>query len=154
MTDVLKKLGKEEFGYLNDEIGSQYYRIDLGYYYYPYKRNNKLNKYEWDADVVIEHENDTKDWYDEFVKLVHINCGLKVIITYYKFGDKENDSPKGKHEKEIKKLYANRKYKNDKDEWLFIFGPYESSNQDFVAYKFSGDKFCKLKDKKILSRLK
>lgn len=42
----------------------------------------ELNRHFWDLKIVVEHENSKRDWMDEVIKLVHIRCPLKVIITY------------------------------------------------------------------------
>ena len=33
--------------------------------------------------VAVEHENDQYDWTDELVKLLYINCPLRIVIGYY-----------------------------------------------------------------------
>ena len=36
------------------------------------------------------HENNKKDWYDELIKLMHIRCPLKVIISYADHETRDN----------------------------------------------------------------
>ena len=43
----------------------------------------KLKNHFWDLGVAVEHENDQTDWTDELVKLLYINCPLRVVIGYY-----------------------------------------------------------------------
>ena len=43
----------------------------------------KLKKHFWHLGVAIEHENDQSDWTDELVKLLYINCPLRIVIGYY-----------------------------------------------------------------------
>ena len=45
--------------------------------------NNALNTHFWHLGVAVEHENDHKDWTYELVKLLYINCPLRVVIGYY-----------------------------------------------------------------------
>lgn len=43
----------------------------------------KLKKHFWHLGVAVEHENDQTDWTDELVKLLYINCPLRIVIGYY-----------------------------------------------------------------------
>lgn len=42
----------------------------------------KMKPHLWDLMIAVEHENDTHDWSDEVIKLLHIRCPLKVVIGY------------------------------------------------------------------------
>ncbi|MBK7886856.1 MAG: hypothetical protein IPJ86_05975 [Bacteroidetes bacterium] len=87
----------------------------------------------WDLDIAIEHENKLYLWEDELTKLLHINCGLRVLIAYY---DNKNDKDLQKIRTMIVDSIAKRKYYTDDQNWLLIFGPYFLNNDgDFVAYK-------------------
>ena len=71
----------ESMGYSSQ---NEYLRIDaIGYT----KKENLesragLNVHLWDLQIAVEHENDSKDWLDEVVKLSHICCPLRVVIGY------------------------------------------------------------------------
>ena len=67
----------------------EYFRIDTvgwnGRYQTLDERTAKkigLNRHLWDLMVAVEHENDKADWLDELIKLIHIRCPLKVVISY------------------------------------------------------------------------
>lgn len=49
-----------------------------------------MNPHLWDLHIAVEHENDKKDWYDELIKLMHIRCPLKVIISYADHETRDN----------------------------------------------------------------
>ena len=42
-----------------------------------------LNEHFWSLDIAIEHENDQFDWTDELIKLLYVNCPLRIVIGYY-----------------------------------------------------------------------
>ena len=41
-----------------------------------------LSAHLWDLEVAVEHENSRRDWTDEVIKLIHVKCPLKVVISY------------------------------------------------------------------------
>lgn len=41
-----------------------------------------LSAHLWDLKIAVEHENSRKDWTDEVIKLIHVKCPLKVVISY------------------------------------------------------------------------
>lgn len=41
-----------------------------------------LSKYLWDLEIAVEHENDSRAWMDEVIKLAHVCCSLRVVIGY------------------------------------------------------------------------
>lgn len=144
MMEFLEELGSA-LGFTDEgEISREYYRIDLGYY--------KVSEpHIWDFEVAIEHENSPSKWLEEFMKLIHINCGLKVIITYHDYGNRRT-SLKEKLD-EVKELYSDRRYRQGDDNWLFIFGPRAiSRDRDFVAYKFYRESFEELSIHRIMRR--
>ncbi len=81
MPMLTNSVGKELGFNPQNEIQEQFYRIDVIYYrvhdnpqvafFIP-----KGAEWNWDLEVAIEHENDSKDWHFELSKLCHINCGL------------------------------------------------------------------------------
>ena len=42
----------------------------------------KLSAHLWDLELAVEHENSKQDWTDEVIKLIHVKCPLKVVISY------------------------------------------------------------------------
>lgn len=79
-------------GQINEIIRSQkyteqneYYRIDaIGYtnLWHELPESKLLDAHLWDLEVAVEHENSSKDWLDEVIKLAHICCPLRVVIGY------------------------------------------------------------------------
>lgn len=143
------------------ECSTEYLRTDMGFYDISKRTegiNSKYDGFEWDFDIAIEHENDETAWLDEFVKLVHINCGLKVLISYHHYST-NNGIPKEPDEilEVAEKIYNSRKYKNLNDNWIIILGPCFNdmiNGKDFVAYKSTIEngeiKFSRLENKSII----
>ena len=70
-------------------VQHEYFRIDTTGWVGRYEeldeeraRKLGLNRHLWDLKVAVEHENDKMDWLDELVKLIHIRCPLKIVISY------------------------------------------------------------------------
>lgn len=69
---------------------NEYFRIDAVGWVSRYKEMEEDAKREglhlkahlWDLKVAVEHENSKSDWSDEMMKLLHIKCPLKVVISY------------------------------------------------------------------------
>ena len=49
-----------------------------------------LSKYLWDLEIAVEHENDSRAWMDEVIKLAHVCCSLRVVIGYLPHGERYN----------------------------------------------------------------
>ena len=92
---LIEKILKEH-GYA-EEHQREYYRIDvIGWYDRKQDlkkivkpENYPLKEHFWELGVAIEHENDMLDWTDELVKLLYINCPLRIVIGYYPENAKE-----------------------------------------------------------------
>ena len=105
----------------------------------------RLKKHLWSLDVAIEHENDQSDWTDELIKLLYINCPLRVVIGYISADVFSDDS----------KMEAILKYASDsirlaegetnliigKQEYLLIFGKNSGQISDFSANIYSAYKY-------------
>jgi len=136
-------------------IHPEYYRIDMGYYSLG---SAVHNYYDWDFEVAIEHENNGKSWnywFDEFVKLAHINCGLRVIITYlgpYQFNRFKNNFS------QLINLLQSRKYCKNALEWLIVIGPNwivegkSKVRRDFIAYTLENRQLNELTSFSILQQ--
>lgn len=103
----------------------EYYRIDLTAWTqlknedYFLLKDKDFEKYLWDLEVAVEHENNDKSWMDEVVKLMHVNCPLRVVIGYLPVKEDKNIYISALNS-EIKKIKA---YKDmDKGEFLLIIG--------------------------------
>lgn len=73
---------------------------------------------EWAMEIAIEIENNFDSIRNEIMKLMIINSGLKVVITYIKKVEQIEDLII-----DFQKVYKSRKYHTENDNWLFIFGP-------------------------------
>ena len=68
----------------------EYFRIDTVGWVTRYQEmqkaaqdaNLKLSAHLWDLEIAVEHENSKQDWTDEVIKLIHVKCPLKVVISY------------------------------------------------------------------------
>jgi hypothetical protein len=141
MMKSLRRLGSDLGFDTPRGIGSEFYNIDMSYYRITapvQTQSGKVLDYNWDLEVAIEHENDTETWFYEFVKLVHICCGLKVIITYHNYSNYR--FPLEEKFTVLTSLYAMRSYKQTRDKWLLIFGPTFNclGDYDYVGYRFTG----------------
>jgi hypothetical protein len=97
---------------------------------------------EWALEVAIEIENEAY-WYQELCKLLLVNAGLKVLITYEDYPVTTNHQTLV----DFARYYRSRKYHSSKSGWLFIFGPrLIAPNQDFVAFTFDGEKINDITD--------
>lgn len=70
-------------------VQHEYFRIDSVGWEGKYKtlsleesRSVGLNRHLWNLKAAVEHENNKADWLDELIKLMHIRCPLKVVISY------------------------------------------------------------------------
>ena len=117
------------------------------------ENNPGLNEFNWNLEIAIEFENDPNDWMDEVIKLSHIKCGLKVVIGYTYYEDRET--------KDSNKLNFVAKHMNtlkygkigENENFMIILGncgkeskEYESIKEDidFRPYIFNGKVFEKL----------
>ena len=78
---------------------------------------------EWALEIAIEIENDSYSWQNECAKLLLLNCGLKVLITYE--GADNLPELDGRLQKFLQ-IYESRKYGRSEDQWLFVFLPWDS----------------------------
>lgn len=93
-------------------------------------RNKKtnLNLYRWDLEIAVEHENNDADWINELVKLLHIRCPLKVVISYNRYDqrDKGEQSDSNKLECAARCMKDIKCFKDSvdaaKEEYLIILG--------------------------------
>ena len=67
----------------------EYLRIDSIGYKHRYTeiseeeaREVGLNRHFGELAIAVEHENSKHDWMDEVIKLLHVRCPLKVVISY------------------------------------------------------------------------
>lgn len=77
---------------------NEYYRIDvIGWNYVENEelkeeyKNIGLKMHSWKLEFAFEHENCFQDWNDEVIKLLYINCPLRVVVGY-------NDADKRDHD--------------------------------------------------------
>lgn len=82
--EVLKELG---FRLFNGNPINESYQIGVDYFGFEQKSYDISTwhyngHHDWIFTSIIEHENDGKDWLDEYQKLLRTNCPKKILITY------------------------------------------------------------------------
>lgn len=75
----------------------------------------------WALEIAFEYENDSETWEKECHKLLLLNCGLKVLISYY---DGEGSEVRKRLQRFLK-IYESRKYCRSNEQWLFLFLPWD-----------------------------
>jgi hypothetical protein len=108
-----------------------YPHIDVGYY-----SNCSEEWGKWSFEVVIEHENKGHPhWLEECSKLMRLNAGLKVLVSYRS----EPDDDLRKELDAFPSIYQSRKYHQENDTYLFIFIPLDNfeETEKFSVYQFS-----------------
>jgi len=106
--------------------------IDVGYY----SEHTSKEWANWSFEVAIEHENQTyPNWCDECSKLIGINAGLKVLISYYS----ETFEELFKEIEEFPLVYQSRKFHQTGDNYLFVFIPLACFNETgkYSIFEFS-----------------
>jgi len=114
-----------------------------------------VNERCWDLDVAVEYENDPADWTDEVIKLCHIKCGLKVVIGYANYNDRESKDGKSDDDKLrlVAKCMRMLEYGQlgAEEEFLIILGncgkkSYDNIDEDirFIPYEYKNGSFQKL----------
>lgn len=156
-TTAMFSILENMLGKMGIKCCKEYYNIDLmGYHSI---NNDKIredlnrinmNYFCWNPEIVIEHENDSGDWYDEFIKLLYIRCPLKVIICY-------NDNRKLDEEK-IEMAIRLAKCCGDfysccvkEEEILIVIGNtskqyYEIGDLEYAGYIPMNDRIVKITD--------
>lgn len=96
--EILLKILKKEN--LDVFISHEYYRVDVlaGYNYknrLPELKGKAdsvgMNFYAWEPMIAFEHENKKADWYDEVIKLLFLDCPLRVVVGYNDSKNRESD---------------------------------------------------------------
>ena len=129
---------------------NEYYRIDaMGYcnHWRELSKNNLLSPHLWDLEIAVEHENSSKDWLDEVIKLAHICCPLRVVIGYVPLeqrtcGDAERLAYVSSA---LKLLKCRENLKNG--EFMVILGNSNTKNQEehffnYKAYILNAETLC------------
>ena len=128
---------------------NEYFRIDaLGWetHYQSIKQKANaagLNAHLWNLKIVVEHENNKKDWTDELMKLLQVRCPLKVIIGYNHY-DERDQKEKEKIEIASKMVVAADAYEGiarDREEILLILGngcSAISGESDYTSFDYRG----------------
>ena len=163
---IINEIDKMIQNDFNLKCNKEYYKIDVvgwtqgkndeaNQYLKEKAESSNLSFYYWDLNVVIEHENNKKEWLDELVKLYYIKCPLKIIITYNYCDNRDQNSKfsdEGKVNIAKDILLQLNKNKNLDEEYLIIFGNAEGfnsmtneySNFDYRGYVIKENNFEKL----------
>ena len=100
----------------------------------------KLSAHLWDLEIAVEHENSKQDWTDEVIKLIHVKCPLKVVISYNYCDERDTTEWKklnfiANWMQEVKVLA-----KGSDEEYLLIFGNCFNSKTkaDYDTFDYRG----------------
>lgn len=151
--DVVRETcGTWRFGLVPGSYTLEDFRIDFCCFSFsPLERC--AERQNWDLEVAVEHENNSREWLHEWVKLAHLNCGLRVLISY---ADAPRDlSPSSEVLDRAARLAQARRYAPRGGSWLLILGPTLNAlerGEDFVAFAFDGSTFRLLGDHEVFRR--
>lgn len=166
MTEIISGIIKEFDKTLT--VQPEYLRIDI-----PARKKNNGNgneksfckvepnfeKYDWNLEIAVEHENNYRLWMDEVIKLAHINCPLRVVIGYVHVEKNGNNISRDKTQKKQLEILAqvadllennivawnniNPNYPND---FLIILGDGNVRRKDdrcyYTPYMYNRNKKC------------
>jgi len=129
---LLIDLGRENNYHIETEA---FPHIDIGYY----SEYTSKEWAKWSFEIAIEHENSAyPSWCNECSKLMGINAGLKVLISYYsetfeKLSEELNEFPP---------IYQSRKFHQLEDNYLFVFIPLECFDETdkYSVFEYSNNK--------------
>ena len=121
----------------------------------PKAKDYKLKKHFWYLGVAVEHENDQTDWTDELVKLLYINCPLRVVIGYYPEElSKENLNEITRYAAIlIDSANANQALVTEKQQYLLILGknhsnPDNLNKNSYTPYIYKNGIFIDLREER------
>ena len=63
----------------------------------------RFEKYAWNFEIAVEHENDKNLWMDEVIKLAYVFCDLRVVIGYFPYVKERKEEMQQKYLDEISK---------------------------------------------------
>jgi hypothetical protein len=133
-------------------ISREFFRIDLAFFSPSVvPEAPRFHKWDsWNLDVAIELENNSESWFEEWIKLAHLRCGLKVLMAFH---DARPTKPSIAEKLEwARQIYQGTSHCGDSDSWLLVFGPSLGQEGDgsFSAYSFDGTAFRELEKARIL----
>ena len=126
----------------------EYFRIDTVGWITRYQKMQKaaqasqlkLSAHLWDLEIAVEHENSKQDWTDEVIKLIHVKCPLKVVISYNYCDERDTTEWKklafiARWMQEVKALA-----KGSDEEYLLTFGNCFNSKTkaDYDTFDYRG----------------
>ena len=124
-------------------VQHEYFRIDTVGWITRYQEMEKkaheleLSAHLWDLEIAVEHENSRKDWTDEVIKLIHVKCPLKVVISYNYCDERDTTEWKKLNfiAQEVKAFT-----KGSDEEYLLIFGNCFNSKTkaDYDTFDYRG----------------
>lgn len=139
--DVIKSCDKSV------STSREYFRLDVSGWISKYEEmaddakayGVNIKPHFWDLVIAVEHENSLTDWSDEIVKLAHIKCPLKVLITYNHCDRRDEDFAKLFFvTKWLKKVRA---FEVGDEDYLVIIGnAYNSKTKksDYTGFGYKG----------------
>ena len=146
---------KKCFPKFSSDFSNEYYRFDVSSWEQLKSRIEdickevNMNPHLWDLRIAFEHENNPKDWFDEVIKLLYIDCPLKVVVGYNKYetrfiNNKESDKSKLNALCLILSKLNRIKDLLSKNEFLIILGNCGSGFEEKQGTEYFGYKGYKL----------
>lgn len=126
----------------------EYYKIDCpGWSKIKTEDSDKVEKFScycWSLDFAIEHENNYEEWMDEVIKLLFINCPLRIVIGYNNrkiHTERSDELQLNSVMKSIKKIIdkyeGTRTFISENDEFGIILGEgYTNENDNNIIPGF------------------
>ena len=146
---MIKKIINQIIKDAGYEAQNEYFRIDaVGWTSHfedmrdaPENKELGMKPHLWDLKIAVEHENSKSDWSDEVMKLIHVKCPLKVIISY-SYSDERGDIERKKLDfiaKWMQEIDALQK--GTDEEYLIILGNgcnHKTGGSDYSDFGYVG----------------
>lgn len=108
----------------------------------------RFEKYAWNFDIAVEHENDKNLWMDEVIKLAYIFCDLRVVIGYFPYLKEGKVEMQQKYLKAVSKTITTLKCRDNMKhgEFMIILGDVLKKESEgfekliYTPYRYNPDK--------------
>lgn len=115
-------------GFEGKSVAKEFYRVDHTLWQLDDREE------EWDLVLAFEHENGPT-WTEELMKLAHLSCPLRVLISYHDYSLEPNILVQVQRAVELLKR---RPHRARSGTWLLAFGPVAQEDREFSCYVING----------------